>query len=126
MKFIMFSVSIGAFIMLYYGLYRFFQKPMIWIFTRLQMIEDEDEVNQSFSLFAFYSFLITFLITILITFILVIAYFWYYSVGVISFILFILFDKDVKHIYYLKGALFLLLISFLIIMYPYRNILLHG
>lgn len=126
MKFIVFPISGVAVILLYYALYRFSQKPMIWIFRRLQMIEDEDEINQSFGLFAFYSFLITFFIAILLTLMIATIYFWYYSLGVISIILLILFDKDVKHIYYLKGALLLLLISFLIIMYPYRNILLHG
>jgi hypothetical protein len=98
---------------------------MLWIFSRLQMIKDEDEVNQSFGLFALYSYLVTLLLGLLISVIAIIAFFWYYSLGVFTILFLILYDVDLKRKIYLKRALLLLLISLLFVLYSYRDILLH-
>jgi hypothetical protein len=116
---------IASFLLPYYIMYRFYQKPMLWIFSRLQMIKDEDEVNQSFGLFALYSYLATLLLGFLISVIAIIAFFWYYSLGVFTILFLILYDVDLKRKIYLKRALLLLLISLLFALYPYRDILLH-
>lgn len=118
-------LQITSFIVPYYIMYRFYQKPMIWIFSKLQLINDENEVNQSFALFALYSYYVTFFVSLLISVILIVAFFWYYSLGVFTVLFQIVYDVDMKHKIYLKRAFLLLLISLLFILYPYRDILLH-
>ena len=116
------GLTIGVPILFYYVLYRFCYKTMFKIFSRFGGLNiDEDEAKQSFGVFAFNCFLITFGFTICLVLIGFVIFFWYYSIGVISFIFLFLLDNK-----YLKGLLFVLLIIFLITMYQYRNSLLHG
>lgn len=118
-------ISVGVFLLLYFILYRYFYKNIVMLFSRLGLLY-EDDVKQTFGVFAFNCFLVTIGVSASLTFIAAIILFWYYVVGVISFLLLIVFDKNVKYIYYIKGIFMVIIILFLLTMYQYRNFFLHG
>lgn len=118
-------ISVGVFLLLYFILYRYFYKNIVTIFSRLGLLY-EDDVKQTFGVFAFNCFLITIGVSASLTFIAAIILFWYYVVGVISFLFLIVFDKNVKYIYYIKGLFMVIIILFLLKTYQYRNFFLHG
>jgi hypothetical protein len=118
-------ISVGVFLLLYFILYRYFYKNIVTIFSRLGLLY-EDDVKHTFGVFAFNCFLITIGVSASLTFIAAIILFWYYVVGVISFLFLIVFDKNVKYIYYIKGLFMVIIILFLLKTYQYRNFFLHG
>jgi len=117
----------GSLIFFYYILYRLCYKTMSKIISRFGVMDideyagNENESKRSFGEFAFNCFGITIGFAICLVLISFVVFFWYYSVGVISFIFLFILDNK-----YIKGLLFVLLIIFLITMYQYRNSLLHG
>lgn len=118
-------ISVGVFLLLYFILYRYFYKNIVTIFSRLGLLY-EDDVKHTFGVFAFNCFLITIGVSASLTFIAAIILFWYYVVGVISFLFLIVFDKNVKYFYYIKGLFMVIIILFLLKTYQYRNFFLHG
>lgn len=123
------SLSIGVPILFYFILYKFCYKTMLKIFSRFGGVDVDDYEKypkQSFGVFAFNCFLLTIGVSAIIAFIGFVIFFWYYSTPIITLILILCFDRDVKFINYIKGLFFLLLIIFLITMYQYRNSFLHG
>lgn len=118
-------ISVGVFLLLYFILYRCFYKNIVRIFSRLGLLY-EDDAKQTFGVFAFNCFLITICVSASLILVAAIILFWYYVVGFISFLLLIVFDKNVKYIYYIKGIFMVIIILFLLTMYQYRNFFLHG
>ena len=124
-----FIISIGIVLLFFLFLYKFCYKTMFKIFSRFggiyvdEYCVDEKKVKQSFGVFTFNCFLISFGIFVTLIVIGFLIFWWYYSIGIISLIFLLIFEKDTKWKNHIKGLVIGLLIIFLITMYQYRNCL---